>query len=222
MNEEERAYYRAVEDHFARLRGTPFLVSPRDFALLRSWWDEEVPLAAVLNGISEVMERRRERGEAPVSSLRYCRHAVAANARRLAAAVPGGEPAAPAEVDAGAVLRRLSAAVGEAARRWGAAPAVASELDRLARAVATLPPDTPAAALDEALARLEVGALPAVAAALGAEARAELEARVGRDMAGLDLDEAATGRTRRALEARHLREILGLPRLELSDDASGD
>ena len=34
-DEEELAYYRAVEDHFAALRGTPFLFSPKDFVLLR-------------------------------------------------------------------------------------------------------------------------------------------------------------------------------------------
>ncbi len=50
-DEAEIAYYRAVEDHFAALRGTPFLFSPKDFALLRRWWREGVPLAAVLAGI---------------------------------------------------------------------------------------------------------------------------------------------------------------------------
>ncbi len=62
----EIAYYRAVEDHFAALRGTPFLFSPKDFALLRRWWREGVPLAAVLAGIAEAWERRREREEDPV------------------------------------------------------------------------------------------------------------------------------------------------------------
>ena len=59
MEPDELTYYRAVEDHFAALRGTPFLFSPKDFALLRRWWQEAVPLAAVVAGISEAIERRR-------------------------------------------------------------------------------------------------------------------------------------------------------------------
>jgi len=58
---EELAYYRAVEDLFARLRGTQFIFSPKDFALLRRWWGEQVPLAAVAAGIAEVFERRQGR-----------------------------------------------------------------------------------------------------------------------------------------------------------------
>ena len=35
--EEDRAYYAAGEAAFIRRRGTPFLLSPTDFALLRQW-----------------------------------------------------------------------------------------------------------------------------------------------------------------------------------------
>ena len=34
---EDRVYYEAVEAAFIRRRGTPFLLSPSDFALLREW-----------------------------------------------------------------------------------------------------------------------------------------------------------------------------------------
>ena len=56
MNDEdpELAYYRSVEDLFATLRGTPHTLSPRDFQLLRGWWRDEVPLAAVVTGLTEV------------------------------------------------------------------------------------------------------------------------------------------------------------------------
>ncbi|MCS7183472.1 MAG: hypothetical protein NZ869_10235, partial [Thermoanaerobaculum sp.] len=87
---EELAYYRAVEDHFCRLRGTPFLFSPKDFAYLRRWWREGVPLSAILLALGEVFAKKRQRGEDPVSSLAYCRHAVARQARRLAQLRAGG------------------------------------------------------------------------------------------------------------------------------------
>ena len=34
---EDRAYYEAAEAAFIRRRGTPFLLSPQDFALLKEW-----------------------------------------------------------------------------------------------------------------------------------------------------------------------------------------
>ena len=84
-NTPELDYYRAVEDLFSSLRGVPHVLSPKDFQLLRSWWKDEVPLSAVRTGIAEVFARRRERGEAEsVVSLSYCRHAVAAHAKRVA------------------------------------------------------------------------------------------------------------------------------------------
>ena len=82
IEEEELRYYRSVEDFFAWVRGVPHTLSPRDFQLLRSWWRDQVPLAAVLAGITEVISRRREDGDGdPVVSLSYCRHAVRRHAR---------------------------------------------------------------------------------------------------------------------------------------------
>ena len=93
-DDREISYYRAVEDLFATLRGVPHMLSPKDFHLLRSWWREGIPLAAVSAGATEVFARRRERGEIdPVVSLSYCRHAVKAHARRIADMRVGGHDA---------------------------------------------------------------------------------------------------------------------------------
>src|SRR3990170_6348037 len=152
---DELAYYRAVEDHFAALRGTPFLFSPKDFALLRRWWGEGVPLAALLAGIGEVCERRREREADPVSSLAYCRHAVARQAKRLASARVGAAPSEGA-FDVATAIRALAGAVAETTAAWQGVPQVAAVLRDLERAVATLPEDSQPAALDETLGDLEV------------------------------------------------------------------
>ena len=64
------------------------------------WWRDEIPLAAVAAGLTEVFSRNRDREDGdPVVSLSYCRHAVKRNAKRLAemhigqaAADPGAEP----------------------------------------------------------------------------------------------------------------------------------
>lgn len=95
-------YFEQVESCFARLRGTPLLLSPKDWALMASWREEGVPLRVVLEALESVfLARRRSAGEGtprPILSLGYCRHAVqeAFDAWREArlGAPSGGDPAA--------------------------------------------------------------------------------------------------------------------------------
>jgi hypothetical protein len=64
------AYVEAIEAHLKARRGTDHVLSPRDFALARTWHDASVPLATVLVGI----DRAFETGE--VTSLSYCRRRI--------------------------------------------------------------------------------------------------------------------------------------------------
>ena len=116
--EEDRAYYEAVEAAFIRRRGTPFLLSPSDFALLQEWRALGVPLEAVEAGIDEAFTRREERKAiGRVNSLSYCRDAVLEAWERRAETARGKRPPdAGAEVDAKARARRPSRARLEAAR----------------------------------------------------------------------------------------------------------
>lgn len=209
----EEAYYRAVEDAFARLRGTPFLFSPKDFSLLQRWWKEGVPLAAVLAGLGEVFFRRQEAGEDPVSSLTYCRHAVRRHARRLAEAAVGS-PAAPA-VDVATALQRLVSELEAVAGRWEAVAELRDGVLALAATVGTLPATAPPAAVEEALARLEAAALESLARCLPEPIQDEVAARVTDALAGVPAGGEIRQRTRRALLLREWRRELGLPRLEL-------
>lgn len=215
----EIVYYRAVEDHFAALRGTPFLFSPKDFALLRRWWREGVPLAAVLAGIAEAWERRREREEDPVSSLSYCRHAVARHGKRLMAARAGAAEAVPAP-DVAAALAALVAAIADAEARWSKQRAVREVLGDLERAVASVPTNGDPAAIEKALADLEFGALDALARALPADAKGAIEREVGESLDRLGLETDVRERTRRALLVKAVRRLVGVPRLELDAGAA--
>lgn len=217
-DEDELAYYRAVEDHFAALRGTQFLFSPKDFALLRTWWKEGVPLAGVLAGIGEIWERRRERDADPVSSLSYCRHAVARQARRLASARVGAASGAKT-LDVAEAIRALARSVAGTGEAWRGEPRVAAVLRDLERAVSTLPEDGQPAALDETLADLEFTSLDALLGALPPDRRDALASEVDREMAGLKLADVVRNRTRHALLVKALRRLIGLPRLELSVSA---
>ncbi len=209
----EAAYYRSIEDAFARLRGTPFLLSPRDFALLQRWWAEEVPLAAVLAGLAEVFAKRRERHDDPVSSLALCRHAVQRHARRLAAVAVGSEETP--NLDLSQALARCVAQLEEAARRWEKQPALRDGILALAAAVNTLPREAAPAALDQTLTHLEAGAVERLAEELPGECRRRAEERIARALAGMEATLEIVERTRRAVSLREWRRELGLPRLEL-------
>ncbi|MGQ9495424.1 MAG: hypothetical protein ACUVRY_04080 [Thermoanaerobaculaceae bacterium] len=214
VNEDELAYYRAVEDHFCRLRGTPFLFSPKDFAYLRQWWNQGIPLSAVLVGLGEVFAKRRKKGLDPVSSLAYCRHAVARHAKRLAQARAGEQGRA--AVSVAPALEGLEVAVRKA--QEGAPSLRVKEV--LATCLATLkvlPRDLPPATLSEMLAELEEQTLRSALEALEVREREALEAAVKRD---LPPGEELTGRVLEVALLRALRDYLCFPRLELSPDGA--
>lgn len=216
LSEAEAAYYRAVEDAFARLRGTPFFFSPKDWALLEKWWREGVSLAAILAGLAEVFGRRQNREEDPVSSLSFCRHAVARHWRRLNAGSIGGEQQV--SVDVSAALQRCVRELLAVAQRWEQHPALADGILALAASVATLPESAPPAAVDQALTQLEKEALQRLARLVPSERRREVEQRVEQSLEGMTGDPRVVERTRRALLLREWRCELGLPRLELNPE----
>ena len=70
-------YYLEIEGHFAARRGTPFILSSKDWTLMKKWHDDGVPLPVVIEAIDSVFEKNETSGRHKViSSLAYCRHAV--------------------------------------------------------------------------------------------------------------------------------------------------
>src|SRR5436305_8324553 len=68
-------YFAEIESHFASKRGTPFVVNPKDWALMKEWHEAGVPLPVVIEAIDSVFEKAAERNKI-VNSIHYCRHAV--------------------------------------------------------------------------------------------------------------------------------------------------
>lgn len=64
-------YVSAIEGHLRARRGVDHILTPRDFALARSWYEAGVPLATVLVGMDRAFEQ-----SANVSSLAFCRRRV--------------------------------------------------------------------------------------------------------------------------------------------------
>jgi hypothetical protein len=217
--EEELAYYREIEDYFAAMRGVPHTLSPKDFQLLRGWWRDEIPLAAVAAGISEVFARRRDRGDRdPVVSLTYCRHAVHRNAARLAEMHVGEGPVEPAAAgleppvqDLDSLLGRMRAAADSLSEDLPEVAAVIGEIvDRMSNA-----PAMPPAILEEHLFSMEAVLLDRCWRALPEPVRDAIDARSRQAADAAGGERSTRERTRRAIRDRELRERLGLPRLEI-------
>lgn len=97
-------YFSEVEERFTARRGSLLLLSTLDWALIETWREAGVPLAAVLRGIDAAFDKyeaRKARAKgrlAKVNGLAWCAQAVMQAATEMAEAAVGGRPegAAPA------------------------------------------------------------------------------------------------------------------------------
>ena len=216
--EEDRAYYAAGEAAFISRRGTPFLLSPRDFALLKEWRALGVPIEAVEAGIDDAFSRREERGATGrINSLSYCRDAVlSAWERRSETSVGrGGERAEPDAAAAADTLARLAEELALVARLH---PELTDRLDSAQRSLDRLAGSKKTAGeIESSLARLDRRLSNDLLDALSADRRRRLEDRIENLLAkaGVKMDRDTEEKTRRALTRRTLREELALPRLTL-------
>ena len=75
--EANETYYQEIEAHFALRRGTPFILNAKDWALMKKWYEDGVPLPIVIEAIDAVFEKNETSGRKKViSSLSYCRHSI--------------------------------------------------------------------------------------------------------------------------------------------------
>ena len=76
-SQSDQAYFRAIEETFIGLRGTPFLLSPADWQQAQQWHRQGIPLELVLATLEALFRARSESGrKRKVQSLRYCASAV--------------------------------------------------------------------------------------------------------------------------------------------------
>jgi len=211
----EDSYFLEIESHFAARRGTPFVFSAKDWALMKSWRDQGIPLPVVIEAIDACFDKREQSPRKRViSSLSYCRHAVVELWDERKDLQVGGRGVVP-EGESGSELETLvhdldacaevcpiesaRALIGEAAIRVGAirrhesVPSIESELMAIE---------------EELLERLE--------AVLPAAERDAIHAAIDDEIVKFRFsDESVRERTRRASFRRRLRELAGLPRLSL-------
>lgn len=215
--EEDRAWYEAAEAAFIRRRGTPFLLSPSDFTLLKQWRGLGVPLEAVEIGIDEAFGRRGERkAVGRVNSLSYCRDAVLEAWERRAETARGkGSASGGPEPDARAALANLAVQLSAARARR---PDLSEPLESALRSISRLEASGKASEdIEASLARLDRRLARELAEALPESERSALDAEVAGLLAGAGarMDPQTLEKTTRALTRRAVRERLELPRLSL-------
>ena len=114
---DEAGYATRIEDAFIAERGTPFLVSAKDWSLIRGWREAGVPVDTVVRAVRETFEKRRARGQVgKISSLAYCADAVAERWEMERRGLVGKEDAAPRGRRRGRDRRRAREARRRASR----------------------------------------------------------------------------------------------------------
>jgi hypothetical protein len=202
----DRTYFEAVEEIFIGLRGSPLLVSPADWHVVRRWHREGIPLDLVRRTLEEVFEKRKERGaRGKLSSLRYCAPAVEAawaDLKELTA------PAHRVEAPAFEVASRLAALAAALPAGFPGREALAARLGALAGEPQEV---------EEHLSAIDREMLDRAAEGLDGEMRSEIESAVEKTLASLGgrLPAAELESSRERLARQILRRRLSLPVLSL-------
>lgn len=193
-------YFLEIESHFAARRGTPFILSAKDWSLMKAWFDDGVPLAVVIEAIDSVFEKNETSGRRKViSSLSYCKHAVK-EIWRDRKDLYAGSADAPPEENVGALVESLASEVER----------VSAETASDIRAVSS---EKSVPRIEERLIEVEHVLVQRLLASLSDDERRAIEAQPASTIA--DIDEKTRQRTQEANVRRRIREKFGLPRLTL-------
>lgn len=84
-------YFTEIEERYLQRRGAGLLLSTLDWALIETWKDAGIPLAAVLRGIDSAFDRydQRPTKTKKINSLAYCSQEVLAAAEDMKEAAVG-------------------------------------------------------------------------------------------------------------------------------------
>jgi hypothetical protein len=152
-------YFTEIEEHFQRRRGSLLLLSTLDWALIETWREAGIPLAAVLQGIDAAFDkydaRKNKSRVRRVNGLAYCAQEVISSMEAMQEAAVGALPARPGPAEQGFEQERIAAHLEAAAQQLNAAgqSEIAGRVDALAQEVRSKLP--PLEALEQSLTVLE-------------------------------------------------------------------
>lgn len=207
----EHAYFRAIEDRFIELRGSPLLLSPADWQLARQWHEAGIPLQLVLDVLEQVFAGRKARAvRGKVQGLRYCAPAVEAAWASLTELQQTGVRRTAEAVDVAARLESLKEGLQECQLEVSG---FLEELDALGGA-----PDE----VEKQLADLDRRLIELATAEIGPSDRAEIDASVSRSLSRIRnrLGEEDLEGIREHLFHQAVRRRFRLPTLSLFGESS--
>jgi hypothetical protein len=130
-------YFTEIEEHFQRRRGSILLLSTLDWALIDTWREAGVPLAAVLRGIDAAFDKyeaRKTRARMrKVNGLAWCAQAIMEAVESLQEAAVGGAPVPmeAAGLEHGRIAQHLRTAAVTFTQAATTVPALREIADRL-------------------------------------------------------------------------------------------
>jgi hypothetical protein len=114
MDEEE--YFRVIEDHFLQKRGNPMLLSPKEWVLIREWYEASIPAEVVIRGIDRAFEKKKD-PDNEITNLLYCKRIVKSEYKRHLKSMEGadGSPGSiePPPADIEQFLEKLAIGLAE-------------------------------------------------------------------------------------------------------------
>src|ERR1700760_3279487 len=130
-------YFTEIEEHFQRRRGSLLLLSTIDWALIETWREEGIPLAAVLKGIDSAFDkydaRKAKSRVRRINGLAWCAQEVLAAMEDMREAAVGAAPARPGPAEQGLEHQRIAAHLNAAAAQLHGFPEIAERLQELAK-----------------------------------------------------------------------------------------
>jgi hypothetical protein len=131
-------YFTEIEEHFQRRRGSLILLSTIDWALIETWREAGIPLAAVFKGIDTAFDkydaRKNKTRVRRVNGLAYCAQEVISAMEAMQEAAVGAAPPRSGTAEQGFEQERIAAHLEAAAQQLRAAEqnrALAEIADRL-------------------------------------------------------------------------------------------
>ena len=136
-------YFTEIEERFQQRRGSILLLSTLDWALIETWREAGIPLAAALRGIDAAFDKRdahpTRRGQKAVNGLAWCAQSVVEQAQLMQEAAVGVAPAQDSpsrDEEAGFSAVRVKAHLESTAQAYAAAGQAFHEIAERLRALA--------------------------------------------------------------------------------------
>jgi hypothetical protein len=136
-------YFTEIEERFQQRRGSILLLSTLDWALIETWREAGIPLAAALRGIDAAFDKRdahpTQRKQKQVNGLAWCAQSVMEQAQLMQDAAVGaalGQDSASREEDVGFSAARVKAHLESCAQAYANAVPAFHEIAVRLRALA--------------------------------------------------------------------------------------